>query len=209
MFIENIFPTPIAIIKVPNHFFKIGEFFNNVPHRPENPHKETYGTRSADSYILNRPEVEKFKEYITFNITEYSQKILNLASLEYRITQSWISFKHPQQQHIQHTHPNSVVSGVFYWELNDTSLPKINFHKAEVTNTFQLLPTHIKGEVKNQGFGDTASINIEPGMLVLFPSYLPHSVSINETKHVRKSLAFNSVPKFSFGEEGSLTELKL
>jgi ectoine hydroxylase-related dioxygenase (phytanoyl-CoA dioxygenase family) len=51
------------------------------------------------------------------------------------------------------------------------------------------------------------SVNFEPGLLVLFPSYLHHSVPVNKSNSVRCSLAFNIVPTTGFGEEESLTEL--
>ena len=47
-----------------------------------------------------------------------------------------------------------------------------------------------------------------PGVMYLFPSYLQHTVSINETNYVRKSLAFNVMTKDKIGEEDTLTELK-
>ena len=50
---------------------------------------------------------------------------------------------------------------------------------------------------------------MSPGSLVLFPSFLPHSVSLNESSKVRKSLAFNSVTSYGIGSEAELTELKL
>ena len=55
---------------------------------------------------------------------------------------------------------------------------------------------------------NTFSIPYEPGTLVLFPSWLPHSVPINNTSQVRKSLSFNCVPLNNLGNEEDLTELK-
>ncbi len=52
------------------------------------------------------------------------------------------------------------------------------------------------------------SIEFTPGLLLLFPSYLHHSVPLNKTEKTRCSLAFNVVPTVGFGEETSLTELK-
>ena len=52
------------------------------------------------------------------------------------------------------------------------------------------------------------SIEFTPGLLLLFPSYLHHSVPLNKTDKTRCSLAFNIVPTIGLGEETSLTELK-
>ena len=45
-------------------------------------------------------------------------------------------------------------------------------------------------------------------MIILFPSSLLHSVPLNTTDSIRKSLAFNAVPKTGLGTESSLNELK-
>ena len=55
---------------------------------------------------------------------------------------------------------------------------------------------------------DYFAIDFEPGLLILFPSYLHHSVPVNNTSKTRCSLAFNIVPSKSLGDESSLTELK-
>jgi len=46
-------------------------------------------------------------------------------------------------------------------------------------------------------------------MLLLFPSYLQHTVSINESQVNRYSLAFNSMPRYQLGMMNDLTELKM
>ena len=69
----------------------------------------------------------------------------------------------------------------------------------------QFKPSHIPNE--NYGFSNhAAALNVEPGMLLLFPSYLPHSVPTNTTNYIRKSLSFNVVPKKGLGVEKHLTE---
>lgn len=211
MHIEYLFPTPIGIIEVPNTFFKVTKYLEEFPHKDEegeNSNVLIYGSRSKNSYILNSPQFENFKNFIISNINYFGQNILNIVYPQYSITQSWVSYKHPNEKHIEHTHPNSLISGVFYWELKDDSLPKINFHKSEISNTFSLVPKRVNGELPNPILGDTITYPIKPGMIFLFPSYLAHSVSINKTNQIRKSLAFNSVPKNGIGDESSLTEFK-
>jgi hypothetical protein len=44
-------------------------------------------------------------------------------------------------------------------------------------------------------------------MLLLFPSYFMHSVPMNNTKYVRKSVSMNILPKGKIGDVDSLTEL--
>jgi ectoine hydroxylase-related dioxygenase (phytanoyl-CoA dioxygenase family) len=63
---------------------------------------------------------------------------------------------------------------------------------------------------KNEHTGFTwAQFNIQPkkGLLVIFPSWLNHSVPENTTSALRKSLAFNAVPSKTVGSVFSSTKL--
>ena len=53
----------------------------------------------------------------------------------------------------------------------------------------------------------TLYISFQPGLLLIFPSYLMHSVPMNNTKYVRKSVSMNILPKGKIGDVDSLTEL--
>jgi hypothetical protein len=50
---------------------------------------------------------------------------------------------------------------------------------------------------------------IKTGMLILFPSTVPHSVRTKRDNEERISLAFNTYIKGTLGDTKSLTELKL
>ena len=54
------------------------------------------------------------------------------------------------------------------------------------------------------------SQNVKEGDLILFPSWIPHSVNRNETKNKERiSLSFNTFPIGEMGNYDSATHLKL
>ena len=84
----------------------------------------------------------------------------------------------------------------------------IKFHKtAGAIGQSTIMPKTKADKRLSQSAQTEFSVNFEPGLLVLFPSWLHHSVPQNITDSVRCSLAFNVVPTTGFGEEESLTEL--
>lgn len=202
-----IFPIPIFTIQVPSSFSNIIPLFNQQKIK-NNPLglNSNFGQRSDNSYILNESSFLALSTYILDKATIYCKEVLNYNYKEYILSQSWISYKHPGDQHHPHTHSNSLISGVFYYEGNfkDQS-SSINF-----SNTFLIeSPTKPKYlSTRNQFSIPYFSLTPNPGMLILFPSSLPHSVPLNTTDKIRKSLAFNIVPKEGLGDEESLTELK-
>jgi uncharacterized protein (TIGR02466 family) len=204
-----LFPTPILKLQVPTTFLNIvphleelSEFFN---YKEENI--ISFGRRSNNSYILDNENFKEFKNYLLTHIQNFAEQGLNLVPQSYRITQSWISHKEPSQHHHSHTHPNSIISGVFYWEKADLSLPSLYFQNPNNRNSGWSMEPLSKNTPHNITV-DKTYIELEPGTLILFPSFLPHGVDQNSTNKVRKSLAFNSIPNDFLGDERSLTELK-
>jgi uncharacterized protein (TIGR02466 family) len=138
----------------------------------------------------------------------FGKEVLLYTYGEYAFSQSWISHKTPGQHHTMHTHPNSLISGVFYYGEEDEDIPAISFHKPVAgTNVSYLSPKYQKDRRKSQYAWNSFSVNYTPGLLLLFPSYVFHSVPVNKSNKVRKSLAFNVLPKAGVGDEHSLTEL--
>jgi uncharacterized protein (TIGR02466 family) len=77
--------------------------------------------------------------------------------------------------HLQHTHPNHLVSGVFY-----VSMPK---------RAGPILFRDPRGPL--QPFDDYITIHPKVGELLLFPSWLPHEVTATPDDEPRISIAFN------------------
>ena len=209
--ILNLFPIPLLHLKTPYEFSLLVPFFNSQPKRIPNNSKDSklYGSVSLNSYILNSPECVKLKEYILKLALDFGHNILGYKIPSYKLSQSWISEKKPGQQHALHTHPNSVISGVLFYGNYENNTPSIIFHRnySRPSNE-NLIQLPLYESNPNPIYSPKYKLSPKPGDLVLFPSYLPHSVPENTTNQIRKSLAFNIIPEKGLGEEISLSELK-
>jgi uncharacterized protein (TIGR02466 family) len=205
--VHAVFPTPIYTREnmITDDEFP---FLKELPHIPRTPTVDAtslYGDRSQNSYILDHPALLDLKNKISTYVNEYANLILGLAG-EYAITQSWVSIKTPGQRHIMHSHANSIISGVFYFN-NKEDAEGLTFIKTDVSNTWQMVPLK-NPNVNNQFSFNEITLKVENNMLCVFPSWLAHKVQGNETKHERYSIAFNVVPKYALGYEHELTELE-
>jgi uncharacterized protein (TIGR02466 family) len=204
----ELFPIPVFTTMVPLEFASITPWLFKQEMLSEEVDSPNYGERSKNSYILDEPESKELKDFILFLVGEYG-KMLGYNYESYRFGQSWISHKYPGQHHTMHSHPNSLISGVFYYGEPTDKTPAIKFHKMEGGfNTSYLSPKFVKDKRELKYAQKEFSIEFVPGLLLLFPSHLHHSVPLNKTEKTRCSLAFNVVPTVGFGEETSLTELK-
>jgi len=204
----ELFPTPVFASQIPLEFSKVVPWLFKQEMLSEEVDSPNYGERSKNSYILDEPESKDLKNYILGLVNQYG-KMLGYEYDSYRFGQSWVSYKHPGQHHTMHSHPNSLISGVFYFGEPTDKTPAIKFHKLEGGfNVSYLSPKFVKDKRELKYAQKEFSIEFTPGLLLLFPSYLHHSVPLNKTDKTRCSLAFNIVPTIGLGEETSLTELK-
>jgi len=171
---------------------------------------QMYGLRSSNTNVLNLPQCKPLADFIKMQALNMCKNILayDIENLQY--TMSWISVKQPNQYHTPHTHPNSVISGVYYfYEEENVPLDGIYFEK-----TNGLGGNTISIPLKDEKVKDCPmswsyyKVNPTRDLLLLFPSYLPHRVDTNVSKIDRKSLAFNLIPTKMLGSVDELTVLK-
>jgi len=204
--VMSLFPTPVMVRKYQNDLVEITKFLDSF--KMVGDFRQSYGTNSQDVYILNYKELFSLKEFIIESATNFAQQILMYDYKEYTISISWISHKDPGEHHTQHVHPNSVISGVFYYGDFEDDTPALNFHKQVGTTNAPYIYSKLADNYQNSKYAqESFEFKCSSGDLVLFPSYLTHSVPTNQTNKTRKSLAFNIVPKGKLGSANNLTEL--
>jgi uncharacterized protein (TIGR02466 family) len=203
----ELFPTPVYTTMLPVELSAVIPFLDKQDMNT-GADEANYGRRSLDSYVLSKPECSDLKDFILKHVQDFGDNTLMYDYESYKMSQSWVSHKIPGQHHTMHTHPNSLISGVFYYGPSEEKTPAIKFHKMVASYNQGSISPKSKIDKRNSKFAWTEfSINFQPGLLVLFPSYLHHSVPVNTSNSVRCSLAFNVVPSHGLGDESSLTEL--
>ena len=206
--ILELFPTPVFTTTLPQEFASVVPWFYKQEMLSEEVDSPNYGERSKNSYILNEPECSKLGNHILDIVPQFG-KTLGLDYDSYKFSQSWLSYKHPGQHHTMHTHPNSLISGVFYFGEPVEKTPAVKFHKPIMGMNVSYIAPKMLADKRESKYGwSEFSVEFSPGLLLLFPSHLNHSVPLNKTDTTRCSLAFNIVPSIGFGDETSLTELK-
>jgi uncharacterized protein (TIGR02466 family) len=205
--ILELFPTPVYTTMLPDSISGIIPFLD-AQAMSTGSDSANYGDRSANSYVLNEDECKDVAKFILDEVEKYANDVLLYDYDSYQLSQSWVSVKHPGQHHTMHTHPNSLISGVFYYGQPSPETPAIKFHKMTGGINVSYLSPKIKSDKRPSKFAWVEyGVDFTPGLLVLFPSYLFHSVPVNKSNTVRKSVAFNIVPTGGLGQEENLTEL--
>tara|TARA_Y100000361_G_C11134514_1_gene331036 strand:+ start:818 stop:1435 length:618 start_codon:yes stop_codon:yes gene_type:complete len=200
--IHNLFPTPVYITKIKRPFTKQElQFVNNQKNHCT---KNAGNINTKDNYILNRKEFKNIKKFLDKTCKDYLERVIcPKNNIELYITQSWLNYTETNQYHHKHAHPNSVISGVLYFD-SDKENDKIMF--SDPITYKQIKPDIDKYNVWNS---DTWWFAVETGMLIMFPSSTTHQVETKKGNNTRISLAFNTFYKGSVGSNFDLTELIL
>tara|TARA_B100000745_G_scaffold220253_1_gene146770 strand:+ start:56 stop:691 length:636 start_codon:yes stop_codon:yes gene_type:complete len=203
--IQSIFPTPVYIVKrdtnlSPKEAKEIRKIIDK-----EGMYKNAGNSTSNNSYIFNG-KLKNIKQFCEEQLNIYVKEVINpKEELDIYITQSWLNITKPGEFHHEHSHQNSIVSGVFYISTEEDD--KITFSDPNVK-----VKELIKFEKKEYNPFNSSSwfFPSVTNDLVLFPSWLDHKVEVNEKATTdRISLSFNTFVRGSLGNRVGLTELVL
>ncbi len=202
--IHNVFPTPIYTTKINRGFTK--QELNFVNEQKKHSMDNIGNIHTKDNYILNRKEFKNIKKFLDQCCKDYLDRIICAKNnIELYITQSWLNYTENNQYHHPHQHPNSVISGVLYFN-SDIKNDKILFSHPVV---YKQMSPEIDKEKFNLWNSQTWFFPVETRDLFMFPSSTTHQVETKKGTNTRISLAFNTFYKGTVGSNSKLTELIL
>lgn len=140
----------------------------------------------SPSSLQGEEELRPLFQYVC-EIAIYAVKDLNFIDNNIFLTHAWVNFNDSRScMNSEHIH-GEVLSGVFYLKVPSESgkfvlsNPGLNRLWAGCSLINE----------KNQFTAERMRIEPEEGSIILFPSYLPHSVETNNHDDERISISFN------------------
>lgn len=133
-------------------------------------------------------EREEFRELASC-VRDVAKSILRFLRIGYEpfeITGCWATVLAKGAAHKAHTHPNNFLSGVYYVRTRPGT-DTINFHDPR-NQTAVIRPPVAELTAENT---DQVVVKVTNGTLLMFPSYLEHSVDANASEDERISISFN------------------
>jgi len=202
--IHSVFPIPIYMTHIDRPFTK--QELKFVEDQKNHCNKNTGNINTKDSYILNKKQFKNIKKFLDKCCEDYLNKLIcPKDNIKLYITQSWLNYTEENQFHHKHEHPNSVISGVLYFN-SDRNNDIIKFFTSV---RYEQIKPEIDKSKYNLWNSSSWYFPVETGQLVMFPSSTTHQVDVKKGTNTRISLAFNTFYKGSLGSNDSLTELIL
>jgi uncharacterized protein (TIGR02466 family) len=131
------------------------------------------------------PALEPLVRHVRASV-EQVLAFLHVGTVPFEITGLWINVAAPGGAVRMHNHPNNFLSGVYYVQVQEGA-DTINFHDPR-PQTAVVRPPVTELTAYNT---DQVVVRVEEGALLVFPSWLVHSVDPNRSERVRISASFN------------------
>ena len=203
MKIEALFPVALGCTELDRELTKEElDFFKRTQESKDRVTNHG-NTHTNDHYILDNPELSELKKNLTEKVNLYFRDVYKIdEDIKIYITISWVNYTETGEYHHSHNHPNSVISGVYYIETDESDT--ITFSTPWLNKlTMFMNPTEY-----NQWNSEEWWYPTRKNTLLLFPSKLTHHVDQVKSDKTRISLAFNTFIKGKIGGS-NLSELFL
>jgi uncharacterized protein (TIGR02466 family) len=144
---------------------------------------KTYNTSDGQYEIYKDKEFEQLTKWIEKQIYDYCDETgIDNSNLEN--SGSWFNIYYQGDYQEKHVHPNSIISAIYILCASVESA-KIYF-STPLNEMF-----YVKYQQQKQQLVQQISCQSIPGTLIVFPSYLPHSVERHDSTELRISLSYN------------------
>ena len=133
-------------------------------------------------------EREEFRDLVAC-VNHSAKGILHFLRIGYaafEITGCWANVLAQGAAHKAHSHPNNFLSGVYYVRTHPGT-DTLNFHDPR-NQAGVIRPPVVELTAENT---DQVVVRVDNGTLLVFPSYLQHSVDANLSEEERISISFN------------------
>lgn len=202
--VYDLFPIPLYVNKYTGDTTELVKYFDSCVMLPA---KGPYGRISENSYILDNPICKEFNEWAIKCFEEMAVNVMRYKFTSLQFAQSWLTYKEPGEFHKAHTHPNTLLAGVFYYDFqpNDSA---ICFSKPVSSVGRVMIEPSLHEDYQEHRYSqEEIYFTPENNTFIIFPSWLTHGVPPNRTSHVRKALGVNVLTRHTLGDRETISEI--
>lgn len=194
MKLDNVFPIPIMTIVVDkdivdNTRMLVNKFVKDTNFAWPPAPGELLTTFYKDKNFLGHLGDHALLNRINDVVREYF-KVIGINPNAFIEITSWLQFNQPQSYFVRHDHYGALISGVLYLEVPENS-GDIIFHNPiearRVSNTFF---ERVKAEENEYNYSHVKYTPVV-GEMLIFESWLQHTVAQNLSTENRISVSFN------------------
>ena len=203
--VHPLFPTALYVNTYEGDTTEVVKYFESCKMNPASG--GAYGMISQNSYIVDNPVCSSLNNFFMKCFEEYATNIMRYRYKKLEFAQSWLTHKMPGQFHKAHTHPNTLLAGVFYYDTQPGDAA-ICFSKEVKSFNRSYLESSLLEDYQNHPYSqEEIYFTPKQNNFIIFPSWLSHGVPPNRTDRVRKALGVNALTKGTLGDRETISEI--
>lgn len=200
----NLFPTPLYVTTYQDSTKQMVDYFDSCE---MNEAHGGYGIISRDSYIIDNPVCKPLSNFIMHHMREFATGVMRYNYEELQFSQSWLTYKKPGQFHKAHTHPNTLIAAVFYYDVQEDDAAICFSKDVKSVNRCHFEPSLLPDYQDYPYSQEEIYFKPQQNNLIIFPSYVTHGVPPNQTNRIRKALGVNALTKGTLGDKETISEI--
>jgi len=201
----QMFPIPLYVNTYEGDITEIVKYFDSQP--MNSAMGGGYGEISKNSYVVDDPICKPLTDWMMKCFEEFATNTMRYRYEKLEFAQSWITHKQPGQFHKAHTHPNTLLAGVFYYDVqpNDAAICFSKDVKSIGRSSFE--PSLLSDYQSHTFSQEEIYFAPKQNNFIIFPSHVTHGVPPNRTNRVRKALGVNALTKGTLGDQETISEI--
>ena len=194
--------TPILLLKTD---FRLSIEEKNIIHRMFDGHYLQKGTELSENYkLLEENGLKRVHDFMVGETKRFVKERLSINN-EFYLTSSWATINKKGDQHHTHSHPNTLLSAVYYSQIESG---KLVFH-ADKNGLFPNFDFGFHYSEFNEFNSKSWYLPVEAGDLAIFPGWLKHESTPNESDTPRVVIGANFFTRGTFGKAANVDLLEL
>jgi len=165
-----------------------------------------YGVEVSNNHrFLETYGMERVKDFIVDFTQKFVKEQLRIKQ-EFYLTSSWVTRNHKGDRHHGHTHPNTLLSCVYYYKAESGKLTV----SSERNGLFPNFDFNFHYDEYNNFNSKSWTLDVKSGDIVIFPGWLNHFSTPNESNKERIIIGANFFTRGKFGtyDNTDLIEIK-
>ena len=130
---------------------------------------------SEDAHILQQYKLSKVYDICNKYVKLYTEELLGISD-EFKMFKSWLSMNTKGTKHLAHSHRNTMISCVLYFDEDMSNIPMapINFGQDGLDNIFRTFQFGFNRINRNQYNNNILTIYPKTNTLIVFPGWVRH-----------------------------------
>ena len=156
---------------------------------------------SEEIHVLKTYNLERVKKICDDHVNYYTQEILKIKN-KFSMTKSWLSLNVKGTKHHAHSHRNTMISCVLYFDeyLSNQPMANINFEQPGLDSIFKTFQFQFDNIEHNQYNSPIAMVKPTTGTIIVFPGWIRHETDLSESEVKRYCLGTNYFLEGSTGK---------